>query len=310
VLPIKESVPRADKQVKLLPVCERPAVPQTLTENQRKMKYKNSRLLISISVISATLLSGCAQFVPVKDIANDQPGYLAANFGIDSLPTSVRDKLPASGEHKLPFKVLTVLGTVSGHVGTAAIQDDFKSVLINAQDTGMVQQVYETSANGVPAGVTFSLSYLNIYSLKEETAMYSQTVAFIPFVTHDVDNNQFAFSAPQEDETYTTAFKMGTTVQIVNFRTLVWTCHASRYYPASQFNSALTGKAIDLDCESTKDGIVQSKLRRTYLTEYGIGLPRSTATAVLKMEWTYSAFDKDGQTTNVPGSQPPVEKPI
>ncbi|WP_027794995.1 hypothetical protein [Paraburkholderia acidipaludis] len=129
-------------------------------------------------------------------------------------------------------------------------------------------------------------------------------------MTHDVDNNQFAFKAPQENETYTTAFKLGTTVQIVNFQTLVWTCHASHYYPASQFNSALTGKAIDLDCESTKDGIVQSRLRRTYLTEYGVGLPRSTATSVLKLEWTYSAFDKDGQTANLPGGQPPVEKPI
>jgi hypothetical protein len=274
------------------------------------MQNKTNRLPISIAFVVAALLSGCAQFVSVKDIANDKPGYLATHFGIDSLPVSVRDEMPASGTHKLPFKILTVRGTVSGHVGTAAIQHDFKSVLVNAQDTGMVQQVYETSANGVPAGVTFSLSYLNIYSLKEETATYSQTVALIPFVVHDTDNKQFAFNTPQEDGTYTTAFKLGTTVQIVNFRTLTWSCHAGHYYPAAQFDPALTGQAIDLDCESTKDGIVQSKARRTYLTEYGIGLPRSLATAFAKFDWTYSDFDEDGHTTALTHSQSSVEKPI
>lgn len=78
----------------------------------------------------------------------------------------------------------------------------------------MVQQVLETSANDVPSGATFSLSYLNMYSLKQETASYSQTMAFIPFIVHDSDNNQFAFDAPEEDTTYTTTFKIGTTVQL------------------------------------------------------------------------------------------------
>lgn len=274
------------------------------------MRNRIARVLVGTSVTSAALLSGCTQFVPVKDMASDKPGYLAAHFGVDSLPTSIRDKMPAAGTHKLPFKVLTVLGKVTGHFGTAGIERDFKTVLINAQDTGMVQQVYESSANGVPAAATFSLSYLNIYSLKEETANYAQTAAFIPFVAHDADNGEFAFNAPQEDETYTTTFKFGTTVQIVNFRALTWTCHSSRYYPASQFNTALTGKAIDLDCEQIKDGIVQNKTRRTYLTEYGIGLTRSVATTAGKLDWSYSGFEKDGQQTVMPHGQPAVEKPI
>jgi hypothetical protein len=279
-------------------------------ESKKKMRTRITRLLVGTSLTSAALLSGCVQFVPVKDMANDKPGYLAAHFAVDSLPTSVREKMPPAGTHVLPFKVLTVLGKVTGHVGTAGIERDFKTVLINAQDTGMVQQVYESSANGVPAAATFSLSYLNIYSLKEETANYAQTAAFIPFVAHDADNNQFAFNAPQEDETYTTTFKFGTTVQIVNFRALTWTCHTSRYYPASQFNAALSGKAIDLDCEQTKDGIVQNKTRRTYLTQYGIGLTRSVATTAGKLDWIYSGFDKDGQQTLTPHGQAAIEKPI
>lgn len=279
-------------------------------ESKKKMQNRIVRLLVGTSITSAALLSGCVQFVPVKDMANDKPGYLAAHFGVESLPTSIREKMPAAGTHKLPFKVLTVRGKVTGHVGTAGIESDFKTVLINAQDTGMVQQVYESSANGVPAAATFSLSYLNIYNLKEETANYAQTTAFIPFVAHDADNGEFAFNAPQEDETYTTTFRFGTTVQIVNFRALTWSCHSSRYYPASQFNAALTGKAIDLDCEQTKDGIVQNKTRRTYLTEYGIGLTRSVATTAGKLDWSYSGFDKDGLQTVTPHGQAAIEKPI
>ena len=55
------------------------------------------------------------------------------------------------------------------------------------------------------------------------------------------------------------------------------------------------GNAIDLDCEDTRDGIIQNKTRRTYLTEYGVGLNRSPATSTAKFDWTYSDFEKDGE---------------
>jgi hypothetical protein len=274
------------------------------------MQIKKTSVLTGVSLASIALLSGCAQFVPVKDIARDKPGYLATHFSIESLPSGVRDKLPAPGEHTLPFKILTMSGTLSGHVGAVAMKSDFKATLINAKDTGLVQQVLETSSNDVPSGATFSLSYLNVYSLKQETASYSQTMAFIPFVVHDSDNNQFAFDAPKEDTTYTTTFKVGTTVQITNFRTTVSRCHTGHYYPASQVNATLTGKAIDFDCEDTKDGIIQNKTRRTYLTEYGIGVSRSLATSTAKFDWTYSDFEKDGEKAPTRFGKPASDKPI
>lgn len=274
------------------------------------MRIGNTSTLTSVSLVCVGLLSGCVQFVSVKDIANDKPGYLASHFSVESLPSGVREKFPASGAHVLPFKVLTISGSESGNVGATAVRLDFKSTLINANDTGMIQQVSEASNNGVPSSATFSLSYLNLYSLKQETALYSQTVALIPFVAHDIDNNQFVFDAPKEDSTYTTRFSFGTAAQIINFRSVVTTCHTGRYYPASRVNAALTGKAIDLDCEDTKDGIIQSKARHTYLTEYGIGLNRSLATATAKFEWTYSEFEKDGEKAAMPLGKPAASKSI
>lgn len=273
------------------------------------MQIKKLPALAAVSIASI-VLSGCVQFVPVKEMASDKPGYLARHFDVASLPASVRDKLPAPGSHTLPFKVLVMSGTVAGHVGTAAVQNDFKATLVNAKDTGLIQQLYETSANGVPSGATFSLSYLNLYSLKQEVALYSRTVAFIPFIVHDVDNNQFAFDAPKEDATYTTAFEFGTTVQIVNFHTTVSTCRTGHYYPASQINAGLTGKAIDLECEDTRDGIVQNKARRTYLTEYRVGLSRSFATSTMKLDWTYSDLEKDGEKARASFGQPASDKPV
>ncbi|ASV99788.1 hypothetical protein [Paraburkholderia aromaticivorans] len=135
-------------------------------------------------------------------------------------------------------------------------------------------------------------------------------MAFIPFVVHDSDNDQFAFDAPKEDTRYTTTFKIGTTVQIANFRTTVSRCHSGHYYPASQINAVLTGKAIDLDCEDTKDGIIQNKTRRTYLTEYGIGLSRSLATSTAKFDWTNSDFEKDGEKAPARFGKPASDKPI
>lgn len=274
------------------------------------MQINKNSALTGVSLACVGLLSGCAQFVPVKEMANDKPGYLATHFNIESLPAGVRDKLPAPGAHVLPFKVLTISGSLAWNVGATAMKKDFRATLINAKDTGLIQQVLETSANGVPSGATFSLSYLNLYNLKQETATYSQTMAFIPFVVHDSDNAEFVFNAPKEDTTYTTTFRIGTTVQIVNFRTTVSTCHAGHYYPASRINAALTGEAIDLDCQDTKDGIIQNKTVRTYLTEYGVGLNRSFATSSAKMDWSYSDFEKDGEKAPTRLGKPASDKPI
>jgi hypothetical protein len=268
------------------------------------MQTRKIRALTAASLASVGLLSGCVQFVSVKDIASDKPAYLATHFGINALPNSVRDKFPAPGNHALPFKILTLSGTVSGHVGTVGTKSDFKTTLINAQDTGLVQQIMELSANDVPASATFSISYLNLIDLKSETASYSKTIAMLPVVVHDVGNNQFVFDAPKEDTTYTTTFESGTTVQLVNFRSSVTSCHTGRFYSASQVNAALSGKAIDFECEDTKDGIVQDKSRRTYLTEYGIAVPRSIATSVLKFDWTYSDIAKDGESPAIHSGKP------
>ncbi|WP_176079773.1 hypothetical protein [Paraburkholderia tropica] len=261
------------------------------------MQIWRIRVLTAASLASVVLLSGCSPFVSVKDIANDKPAYLATNFDADSLPTSVREKLPAAGKHPLPFKILTMSGTVSGHVGAVAVSNDFKDTLINAKDTGLVQQLSEVSANDVPHSATFSLSYLNLFNLKTETAVYSRTMALVPAMVHDADNNQFVFEAPKEDTTYVTTFETGTTIQITDFRTAVTSCHTGHFYPASQINAVLTGKALDFDCEETKDGIIQNKARRTYLTEYGIGLTRSIATSTLKFDWTYREIEKDGESS-------------
>lgn len=123
-------------------------------------------------------------------------------------------------------------------------------------------------------------------------------------------SGQFSFDAPKEDTTYTTTFEIGTTVQIANFRITVSSCRAGHYYPASQINAALTGKAIDLNCEDTRDGIIQNKTRRTYLTEYGVGLSRSLAMSTAQFDWTYSDFEKDGEKAIARFGKPASDKAI
>jgi hypothetical protein len=260
------------------------------------MKNRLTHTLKCISFASVALLSGCAPFVQVKDMTSDKPTYLADLFTIDALPGSVQAMLPAPGTHPLPFKTLIIAGASLGHVGGAnTIQADFRTTLINVKDTGVVQQIFDTTSNGVPSAFTYSLYYLNLFTLDQETAIYSHNVAALPSLVHEADNSQFVIDQPHEDATYTTTFMMGTPVQLLNFRTVVSTCHTGRYYPASQVSSALSGQAVDLDCAETKDGIVQTKVLRTYLTAYGIGVIRSMATATAKFDWTYSSFAKDGE---------------
>jgi hypothetical protein len=273
------------------------------------MNFRATSALTCIAFASVAALSGCVQFTPVKDMALDKPAYLAAHFNIESLPASVQGKLPSSGTHPLPFKVLAIAGSMVGHVGATTLQGNFQTTMINAKDTGVVQQVSELSSNGIPSAATYSLSYLNLYTLKQETAVYSQRVAPLPILVHGVDNNQFVFDKPREGATYTSTFTSGTTVQIMNFRDMVRTCHAGHYYPASKVTPGLSGQAIDLDCDESKDGIIQNKSRHTYLTEYGVGVVRSMATASAKFEWSYTEFEKDGEHSPGTAVKPSNDKP-
>ncbi|WP_147329495.1 hypothetical protein [Paraburkholderia sp. DHOC27] len=261
------------------------------------------------AVAMAGALSGCVQFTPVKDIAKDKPGYLAANFTIESLPSSVREKLPPEGSHPLPFKVLSISGSVSGHIGANNTSSNFTTTFVNTKDTGLVQQLHEVSSNGIPSAATFSLSYLNLYSLKQETTSYFTPIAPQPNIAHDIDQNPFNIVKPEENSTFSTTVSLGYPAQLVNFRVIVATCHTGRYYSASRVNAGLSGNAIDLDCEETKDGILQDTTRRTYLSEYGIYVVRSVATAAAKLEWQYIQFDKDGQRTEKSSGAPAVDKP-
>ncbi|WP_250514684.1 hypothetical protein [Caballeronia sp. INDeC2] len=262
---------------------------------KNEAQIKNPLRLIGISFALLMCLSGCSPFVQVKDITQDKSRFLAENYSLESLPSAVRDKLPAAGSHPLPFNKLTVLGIAEGKFDTTTKHRDFKEVIINAQNTGVVQTIDEMSANGVPESVTFAMSYLSIYALKQGTATYSAAIAPLPMVVKDADNNEFAFDAPSENKSYVTPIKLGTSFQIVNFETAVWTCHAGRYYAAFDFNAAFAGRAIDLDCDLTKNGIVSYKARRTFLTEYGIALTRTVSTATGKIDWTYTSIEKDAQ---------------
>jgi hypothetical protein len=104
------------------------------------MNFRATSALTCISFASVAALSGCVQFTPVKDMALDKPAYLAAHFNIESLPASVQGKLPSSGTHPLPFKVLAIAGSMVGHVGATTLQGNFQTTMTNAKDTGVVQQ--------------------------------------------------------------------------------------------------------------------------------------------------------------------------
>lgn len=258
------------------------------------IRTTKSQALTGIALAMTAWLAGCVQYPAVKDIAKDKPAYLAANFSPEALPAAVRKKLPAEGAHPLPFKVLTLKGVVAGSIGLNRVAAQFTTTLVNAKDTGLVEQLYEVSSNGIPSAASFSLSYLNLFFMKQETTSYAATVAPPPTVVHEVENDLLHMGKPQEDMTFTATASTGVGIQIVNFRVAVSTCHTGHYYPAARIRKGLAGEAIDIDCRETLDGILRGTNRRTYLSDYGVYVLRETATTTSKLGWSYRTFDRDG----------------
>ena len=259
------------------------------------VQVKNSWKIIATALGLGSLLSGCSPFVQVKDIANDKPGYLAENFNLQSLPSDVQAKLPAANTRPLAFQKLTLRGKIVGKEGATDIDKTFALTILNTNNSGVVQTTNEVTANGVPSAITFNISYRNLVDLKSETAWYNRTMTLVPLVAHDIDTDAFGINDLSEGKTFTIKSASGTTVQLVNFKHHVKTCHADHFYDAAKVNAALTGKAIDVECQLETDGIVMYKDVRTFLSAYGIALTRSFATSTFKSEWTYTDVDADGK---------------
>jgi len=224
------------------------------------------------SSLIATLLialAGCAQ-PAVKDIAANKTGYLDENFSPQKLPADV-GKQVAAAEVKSPSRTLRI--TLN-----ATLEDSGKKetpvvlATVKVLGNGLVQEMQEYSNNGIPYAITYALSYMGLFPLKEQRVFYSRPTANLPTEVKQLNQLARNLVRPNENAEYVFEWLNGTSMQIANFSNIKLVCNSGKFYPAAQLHSNLSGNAIDLNCTRQINGVVRVKHKYVMLLEYGFVL--------------------------------------
>jgi hypothetical protein len=150
----------------------------------------------------------------------------------------------------------------------------------------MVQQLSEISSNGIPYRLIYSLTYRGILPLKHQTVPLESERARQVAVTKRIGKLPSGSSALKEDTEYVFEFSAGHETQIADFWKFGITCRSSRRYAANDIHRNLSGTALDLACEYSRDGVPARKTKFIFLERYGLGLLLEDAGIAYKLNST------------------------
>ena len=248
----------------------------------------NRYAVVCSAALAGVGLSGCAStappaavapakhpaFVRASLITRDMPAHLAAHFSPAQLPPGVRAEIAHAGPVTLPFHTLVVTRQFVRHV---TLRDVNVKMLVTDTLTniggGYVQGREQLSFNTIPVALNLNLGYLGLMSLEHQNIDYRSGLARPPMRLQQLRALTPGVAHPQPGKTYhlTLRWRHGRITD---------TCTAApRFYPARRLLAQLPGRALNLKCAISRNGVVRSRNRTTYLSAYGIFLIMERRTA-------------------------------
>lgn len=248
----------------------------------------NCYQVVCTAAFAALGLSACAATAPTAAVApvrhpafvraslitRDVPAYLAAHFAPAQLPPGVRAEIAQAGPVTLPFHTLVVTRQFVRHV---TLRDVNVKILVTDTLTniggGYLQGREQLSFNTIPVALNLNLSYVGFMSLEHQNVDYRTGLARPPLRLQQLLALTPGVAHPEPGKTYHLRLRW-------RHGRITDTCKAApRFYPARRLLAQLPGRALNLDCAISRNGVVRSRNRTTYLSAYGIFLIMERRTA-------------------------------
>lgn len=225
----------------------------------------------ALCIVATGSLAGCITPVQVKNVEKDRTGYLTQNFAPGDIPASVQKTIREADGDQLNFKQVTYR-----LAWTMNVDDKNKTTNIDETRTmtsvggTLLETMAESSRNGAPIAQLYELSYRNLFPVESQNVNVSANLAPMRYEVKDFDHFD-PVSSLKTGLDY--RYKIGTTVQIMNFRDGRTSCMRGDARPASELNSSLSGEAWDVLCTNyNMNGVQQNKNRYEYLVKYGFAI--------------------------------------
>jgi hypothetical protein len=235
------------------------------------MFYRWKPINFFLTGLGIAALTACAP-VAVKDIAADKQGYLEQNFAPQQLPEGLKKQLAGGGQASPRFGTMRLkLKATFEDAGKTPQTPSIVLTLKNAGG-GLIQGMMEYSHNDIPYGIQYSLTYMGLIPLREQTVRFNQQVGGLTFEAKEVTQLGKDAIQPRENTEYVFEWTNGSSVQIANLSNIKLLCRSGTFYPANTVHPKLSANAIDLSCTREVNGIVRAKQKYVVLPAYGVAL--------------------------------------
>lgn len=226
-----------------------------------------------IAALLAAALSGCAP-MEVKDITADRTGYLEKTFTPALLSADVGKTVAAvkiaprfrkaTIEYKFDFET---------NLGEKKITE---SATIQYEDlgNGVIRELAEYFNNGIPVSTSYELRYGGLVPLRSQRVLNVNRFANMIMEVKQFKSFDKNFANLQADAKYDADWAGGTSLQIVNFFDRKQTCTTGKIYAANTVHPAFAGNAVDVDCEMSFNGNLDTKQQFVFLQQYGFAVVR------------------------------------
>ena len=234
-------------------------------------------------------LSACTGAVSVKEVTDNEQGYLANTFAPASLPKAIATKLPPDASPP-GVKRLEIVAEAKAELTDGKTDSWRTDSTFVEEGKGIVREVTEASRNNIPYARLYSLTYRGIFDLKwQRVPLQGTTTGQIYEVKEITKFDPIPRAAGAEFEVDYTS---GPQIQIANLRSFRKVCKATGVEPAARIHAKLAGEALMLDCELHGNHTVLSRSKWAMLLHYGaaIGLENTNSSR----KTTYKVVDVRG----------------
>jgi hypothetical protein len=233
------------------------------------MRQPARTIIVACALLS--VLSACATSMNVSDINADRRGYLLSAYAPENIGSGVVAEIKKNDVESNNFREMEIRVRTDYDDGAKITHPLISTTYINAGH-GMVQQLSELSKNGIPYRLWYSLTYRGVMPLKTQSVPLKARQTLQPAVTKKIVRLPKDLAAAREDAEYKFEYAVGREIQIADFWNFGITCQSTRRYAASSLHRNLTGNALDLMCEHSKDGVLDRKIKYVFLQQYGFAV--------------------------------------
>jgi hypothetical protein len=229
---------------------------------------KPARTVITASAL-LSVLSACA--TSVSEINADRRGYLFSAFAPENISSAVVTEIKKDDVKSKSFREMEIR-VQTDYDDSAQITHPLISTTYIDAGHGMVQQLSVVSRNTIPYRLWYSLTYRGIMPLKVQNVPLKTGRTSLPFITKKIVRLPMGLATARDNTEYKFEYTVGRETQIADFWSLGITCNFTRRYAANSLHRNLSGDALDLLCEYTKDGVLDRKTKYVFLQQYGFAV--------------------------------------